>query len=88
VCVLAFAVTLNLAAGCPAETPAVVALRGCAALGSREEDLLGLLLAPADQPPACAPDPLAGFHYGIGVGINSIPGGIGAISKDPGTNIV
>jgi hypothetical protein len=33
-------------------------------------------------------EPLAGFHYGLGVGFNSSLGGIGEVKKEPGTNIV
>jgi hypothetical protein len=42
----------------------------------------------ADSGVPPVPDPLAGFHYGLGVGINSDLGGIGAVKKETGTNIV
>ena len=93
VCALAFAVTLNFAAGSRAETPGIV-VYGNAPPWSTETRVYRDLPRAADQPTAAAvvtattPDPLAGFHYGIGVGINSSLGGIGSVSKDPGTNIV
>jgi hypothetical protein len=89
-CALAFAVTLNFAASTRAETPGVV-VYGDVPPWTADTKVyrdIGPLARAADQPPALVPDPLAGFHYGIGVGVNSNLGGIGAVSKDPGTNIV
>jgi hypothetical protein len=92
VCALAFAVTLIIAAGTRAETPGIV-VYGNVPPWTAETKVyrdIGPLARAADQPPAAAiaPDPLAGFHYGIGVGVSSNLGGIGAVSKDPTTNIV
>ena len=87
---LAFAVTLNIAAGSRAETPGVV-VYGDVPPWTAETKVyrdIGPLARAADAPVVLAPDPLAGFHYGVGVGVNSSLGGIGAVSKDPGTNIV
>ena len=88
----AFVVTLTIAAGTRAETPGIV-VYGNVPPWSTETRVyrdIGPLARAADAPVVTvpAPDPLAGFHYGIGVGVNSNLGGIGSVSKDPGTNIV